>query len=429
MLEPGHRAEAAAIALAFGSALAVHFLLGAPNPAALQRDAAGYDALAVSLATGRGYVSAAGHVEVLRTPGYPAFLALHYAAFGHRLAPIWVSHAVLHAATTFLMAPMARALLRTEASSAQLTEDPRLPRAAMLSFALYPFALHAGSRILTESLATFLLVLVSVFSLRRSWALSGLAAGALALVRPVFVLFPFALALVVALERRHRALPQGRIRDAIGPAAWVVGPALVLMLPWAIRTSIIVGQPVLLGAAGVGNNLHIAAWEYRDLSSGIPSTTDFSQPGFWQNDGAALAASDAQKDSPRWVVEVDRARLQLAIEEIRSHPLLYLRACALRVVKLWTSQHLPRLPSWMGGVAAAACLALLGLGLGGALILRKRGWDLVFFAAGPLYLWLMHIPLHAEARYTIPARPHLVLLAVVALAWTFRNTLRERRVP
>jgi 4-amino-4-deoxy-L-arabinose transferase-like glycosyltransferase len=405
-------------ALALVSAFAAAALLGAPSPEALARDAAGYDALGWSLASGRGFVGPSGYPEVLRTPGYPAFLGALYVVFGHRLGPVWAAHAVAHAVTAVLVMALARRLR---------PGDRALAAVAGIAWAVYPFALHGASRVLTETLATtgltavtFLLVEAEARGGRGRWALAGGLAGALALVRPALVSYPpFVLALAGLAAARG-----GRRR--VGHAALFALAALVVAAPWAARTSRIVGRPVLLGAGGLGNNLHIAAWEYRDLSSGIPPTTDYQgQAGFHENEARVARMVEAPRFSPAWVLETDRARLDLAVQEIRSHPWLYVRSTLLRIPKLWVSQHLPGMPRWAGRLVALACLVLLGLGVAGALRLRPWSFEHALLVSGAIYLGLVHAPLHAEARYTLPARPVLVLLAAVAVVDLSRSGARS----
>ena len=387
-------------------------LLGADDPASLVRDAAHYDALGFNLASGHGFVrDVGGPPEVLRTPGYPALLAALYGIFGHHLAVVWIAHGLLHGATTWLLARIAHRVLG---------DHPRLAALVPWAYAVYPFVLFAGTRVLTEVLATFLLTLIierlTAPEHRTTWPIVGILIAALTLARPSFMLLG-PMFVVQALLRR---------RPLRGP---VVGAVLsvALLVPWSVRTARLCGRPVLVAASGFGNALHIGTWEYRDLSSGIPDTTDFEQPGYFANEKTALAAATAPPHSPQWYLQIDGARRKLAFEQIAAHPWLFGRATAIRTVKIWVSQYLPGMPRWVGRLVGLACLLLLVLGVVGVVHrwpIGDAGWALL----GPaLYVIVLHAPLHAEARYTIPVRPALVLFAVIGVASVARRPRPRRR--
>lgn len=397
------------------AALGTHLVLGPSSPSDLVHDAAAYDRLGWALASGEGFVNAAGYPEVLRTPGYPSVLACLYFAFGHVLWPVLGLHAVAHGLSAMLVGRIAE----------RLQLHPWLGSASALAFAVYPFALHGSARILTESVST-LLLLAAVDRLsakpdRRLWSLqAGLLLGGLALVRPSMALLPLflvALHVVLALLRRPGSA-------ALARSGLVAVVAVAVMLPWGLRTSSLVGRPVLLGAAGLGNSLFIGSWEYPDLSKGLPSTTDFDQPGYRAEERSLLteATRRAPRESPAWFVALDDLRKAAGWARIRSHPGLYLRASLIRIPKLWVSQHLPGLPRWAGLISALFGLVTLGLGVGGAVLwLRGRPSGLQALAVlGPVvYLWALHVPLHAEARYTLPVRPLALIFVVYALIRIF----------
>lgn len=366
--------------------------LGADAVAGLRHDPAEYARLAFSLLETGRLLNADGVPEVIRTPGYPVFLGLHFGVFGPRLGPVWVSHGLLHAGSALLVLHLARQLRMPEGWALGLG----------FSFAFYPYALHGGARLLTEPLTSFLLLGASSLLLSKS-SERALGAGALvglcALVRPSFSLLPFAWAAVLLwrAERRRTTL--------------FLSGALLLMLPWSLRTTLAVGAPAGLTAGGVGHNLHIASFEYRDLSRGIPATTDYQGPAFEESDARARAEVQLPSDSARFQRALDQARLTRALDEIAEHPGLYVRSTVLRIVKLWVSQSAPGLPAWAGRLSALFCIVFLGLGVAGAVSLWpwSRDWALVLMPA--LYLTLLHAPLHAEARYTLPARASLLLAA------------------
>lgn len=399
----GHRHAWAAGIAGFLASLLTSAVLGAPSVEALQHDSAEYARLAVALLESGRLLTSDGVPEVVRTPGYPAFLALHFALFGPKLWPVFTSHALLHGGAAVLVLRLAR----------HLGFDARWALGLGFAFALYPYALHGASRILTEALTTLLVISATTLLVEKapSRALgAGVVGGLTALVRPSFSLLPIAWAVFLAVRGERRA------------AALSLAGALVLMLPWAVRTSVAVGAPAGLTAGGAGHNLHIAAFEYRDLSNGLPPTTDYRGPAFEQSDARARAEVEVPSGTAAFQRALDQARLRRALDEIAEHPGLYLRSTALRIIKIWVSQSAPGLPNWAGHLSALVGLVILGLGIAGAVELWpwSRAWTLVLLPA--LYLVALHAPLHAEARYTLPARPAL-LLAAGALLRSRKDTL------
>ena len=365
------------------------------------RDALGYHQLAEALLAGRGFVNDFGYPEVVRTPGYPLLLAGIYWLVGPKLWAVYFAHAVLHAISTFLLMKVAL-----------LVVGPRRSWILALgfSFALFPFTLFTATRVLTETLTTTLLLgeLTVLVSMQR-WArfpIAGVLLGLTAVVRPSFALLPFALALLLYFLRPP-------LRDLKGAAA-MLGAALLFTAPWSVRTSLLTERPSLMVAGLFGVNLHIASWEYRDLSAGLPRTTDYENPTYLEADRRAVLSILEPRGSVAWTVGLEKARVQLGVAEIRAHPWLYLRSSMMRVLKLWTSQHHPKVPNWIGDLAALVCLTLLGLGVFGAW--RTWPWSDAqkILLATVFYLCLLHLPLHAEARYSIPVRPILLLFVFLA---------------
>lgn len=164
-------------------------------------DTESYVAPARSLAAGQGYLDAAGRPTAERPPGFPAFLALVFVVAGPSPRAVGVAHAVLGAATVYLV----HRLLRRRWPSAAL------PAAAVL--AVDPIALGLVPFVLREALLLFTLTLLLVLleELRERPIALALAGGAalatLALTHQLYVLLgPFLVVAAVVAKDRRRAL-------------------------------------------------------------------------------------------------------------------------------------------------------------------------------------------------------------------------------
>ena len=228
-----------------------------------------YDMLARSLAAGNGYrwyqreavarlkpyldqllpqeldleaVPLEGFQTIFRAPGYPAFLALIYrlGGFENRLAWARIVQALLGA----LLAPLAAYFASTLTS----------PKAAVLAGAvvalypilwLYPSGLASENLFLPLVLLGLLALLADPHARRARWGtLSGLVLGAATLTRGSLVLF---LPLAWLWLWRHRS-PRH--------AALSMLAAMLLLLPWAARNSLIAGRPAFVENTA-GYNLYI----------------------------------------------------------------------------------------------------------------------------------------------------------------------------
>jgi len=196
----------------------------AVGDAALAADAAEYVAAAGRLARGLGFTAPDGQLYVHRhPPGYPAFVAAFF-YLGGGVSAVRVAQAVLAALT-----------LVPAYAAARDAFGARTAKAAVLAGALYLPAAYYGTKVLTETLFTFGLVL-GVYLVTRGtregpryrWlAAAGIVFGAAALVRSVA--FPAALALAIYLALGRDG---SRRKRMLGAAVFTCG-LLATLAPWS----------------------------------------------------------------------------------------------------------------------------------------------------------------------------------------------------
>ncbi len=179
-----------------------------------------YDALATSLAAGKGYTS--GGVAVAYWPvGYSALVAAFYLLFGHYYFPVIIFQSVLGAATAALLLFLARDFVGEGAA-----------RAAGLIVAFWPNHVAYASRLFPSTAVTFAVVAAALIFVKlrgyRGAAAAGLVIGATALATPVALVLAAA-ALACDLFRRTG------IGKALARAAVVAAVAALAVAPWALR--------------------------------------------------------------------------------------------------------------------------------------------------------------------------------------------------
>jgi 4-amino-4-deoxy-L-arabinose transferase-like glycosyltransferase len=179
-----------------------------------------------------GEFSREGGPDILRTPGYPLML-LPGLALGHVVGVTIAWQIALSCATVYLVYRLAL-LLGLSDSCAKL---------AALLYACEPFSILFCSKLMTETLFAFVLVvflycLVAYFADSRwRWLLVGAAAlGEAILIRPVAYYLP----LVVGAALLIRALSAGQPRwTRCLQAAALIGLALAPALAWQLRNHVV----------------------------------------------------------------------------------------------------------------------------------------------------------------------------------------------
>ncbi len=405
--ERGRGAGTGGLAAIFAAGLAVRLAVVVASPGFLPTpDGLEYQRIAENLIAGAGFSSAAPgdslwHPRSWRTPGYPLFIAAHYAIAGRR-APraVHVSQAVIDAATALLVVWLGRRVVGRRAATV-----------AGWLYALHPLPSLQVATLGTEALAAFLLnlfVLLAYRTLERPGlvrgGLAGAALGADLLVRPTPQLFLPVVVILVLVPRWSGVVARApRARRAAAAVALVLGTVAVIA-PWAARNQRVHGHLVPLSTlGGVVLNEAVGAVRIGDW---------WSMPGLH---------SIAPEDWRRWrelgEIEGEKYMRARALSIIRQRPGTYVLSAGAKLVRFWlqVSAGYGRLSwrSWATAALQGATLALVAIAF-----VRHRG---PWVAAGRL-LWLLvlyHSALYsltvAEVRYGYVLLPAVLIPAALAL--------------
>lgn len=316
---------------------------------------------------------------------------------------------------------------------------------ALLAMALQAFDLRhviTAPALLTEPLFILLVALLLLLALRYreddrfgAWLLIGMLYGTATLLRPVLVLFPAALALAGWLARRT-------LKPVLRQAGALTLGGLLLIVPWSVRTSIVLGGPTLMTST-FSTHLWLASREGGEqLGDDLLSTRDEEirppEPGEGGNIGSAEYA-------------------EVAVDNIFAAPLTFAGNMARRTAEsviqpygvqffvptseegartivagmlrgTHSSGDVLRIPGLFRRLLMIAWqVTAILLGLPGLLMALRRGqreaWLLIAWVA---YLWAVSIPLLVEARYVYPSMFALTIGAGVALT-TGVNWLKARQ--
>lgn len=383
--------------------------------------------------------------EVIRTPGYPAFIAVFYRLFG-------VGNDVAVAAGQVLIFPLLCWLVY--AIVRRVAHERAAIAAAALTAVFSPLA-HFAGLILTEFWTTVVLTAAMLVSLRavqqqrsRDFVLAGVLLSATTLVRPAFVLLPFFLAigmpLLVRSERSPRAL-QGWTLLAVAAAFTLV--------PWFTYNYVYLGRFVLSPAGGVGRGMWEGAWQGRwpgrvqaelteaatvaasdaaldERVRSISTDTGFAEPLMreyvheWRDIHAVWDTPTDPAERARARVLADQFYLEAALRHIREDPVGHARRRVTRgLFQLWAADvpirysQINQIPPMVIRAIWLVQVLLLLAAAGGLFVLVRRGqWrDAVLLALPLIYVTGVHLPLLCEARQSLPVKPLVLALAAIGL--------------
>jgi hypothetical protein len=391
--------------------------------------------------------------EVIRTPGYPLFVASLYKIFGVGQLPVALAQSGVFVLIVLLVFAIARRVMST----------PMAIAAAAVTSAFSPIP-YFGALVLTEVWTTFLFTAAMWFAIRalddqrlKDFALLGLLLALTSLTRPVFVLYPFALAgvglvLFPAFGVRHR--PAARHWAAM------LGVFALTMLPWFAYNYVTLGRFTISPAGGIGRGLWEGSWQ--DSWSGrlhnelTHLADDFNDRPELDRQVIAVAAREHVPPAPMltyvhqwqdirriWTepvdpqqraaarIAADQEYLRIALANLRRDSLPHLAHRFARVIfVLWAGaipfrySDINRLPpaviyACWAIQSALMCLAVIGLS---ALIFSGQIAAACVLAAPLVYITAVHFPLLTDARLSLPAQPIVLILATIGT-----NRLRGRR--
>jgi hypothetical protein len=346
----------------------------------------GYDAIALSLAEGRGFrLEGSSLAAAERLPLYPVLLAASIRLFGPSPIPWQVAQSLLGAATCVLVLLVAR---RWASRAGALV--------AALACALHPTLVLYAARPLTETLYVLLVTLfVHALATRRlvaagAWLGLGLLVKSTALLH-LLALVPF--------------VTRASVRKVVGAMTVVA----MVVLPWVGWNLWAHGAPHLLTATA-GRNLHQGLFISRRVGWTTP-VGDLNREADW------ALWNDLRQARVAWTGDVavdDAAASRVAREWIEQHPDVAARLWARNLLLTW---YLARGTTSMALHAVLHGVLLLLALVGTIRLLRVPGARDV--AAALVLLVLAYTATHAiikpGIRYVLPAVPVVAMLAAAAL--------------
>jgi hypothetical protein len=341
-----------------------------------------------------------------RPPVYPLFLALLLPLGSSPIIPA-IAQAVLDALVAVMIFLMASRVARR----------PFAVAVSML-YALHPRAISASATLLSETLFTILLLAAVFLALVAAERLStplafcgGAVLGLATLCRSIGVMYVIAVAGVLIVRRFRRT------------AIAIILGAVVIIVPWLVRSSHVAGRFVFVQAPSVMPWYLPTLW-WLDQND---------EPALWRyvftTDPYGLRLGAAK--TPRAVMSADDFGRQQAIANIRRNPRAYLRS-RLRAFPhqfLSTFDHFTAINRSLGDVVRARDFPALTIKLGllllftalpmAAALLGLAASRRVLTASIAAVMWTLtlavHAPMWIEYRYFLPVVPFQLVTASLGI--------------
>ena len=371
-----------------------------------------YYSLAKNISHGRGYrFTPDTTLTLMREPGYPYFLAVLVHEFDdyHRAAAI--ANLLLTSLAALLIFKLSRLL----------TSIAWVAVVAPVLYMLHPGVIVAELRTGVEVPFTFLalifLILLRYAVFSNSWAAyvkAGIALGVTAYVRSTALLFPtFLIAYGLLCHRDWRSVLLYAWR-----AALVLACALLVLSPWIVRNYMLVGKFVPTAsvqgvAMQAGNYLCVHAdgkKEFVDLDFEAAEARKklATEQGYrFQGDYYQLFYD------PHDEVKFNSFLGAQVVQQYIQSPATFVKCASENVFNFWFQGK--NRSTTMANIAIQSfylVLALAGIFLGFREMNKPTLWLLLLFV---VYTMGVYVPIHAQARYSIPIMPILSILAAISL--------------
>jgi len=347
--------------------------------------------------------------SVLRSPGYPALLAGLQAIGLGSLGAIRVVQLVLLGLTAWVTGLIALRIA-----------GERAGRIAAVATAAHLPLVWATTEQMTETAGALGIALLALLLLSarepRAWVPAGLALAATAYVRPTLLALAVPVAILIAFQTRR-----------LVPAAVFAATVAVAIAPWAIRTSLDAHTPVAL-QIGTG------AGRYASAEQNLGRLSIPLEGNGWI--AFKRVSRETSNDLRRGrYTPVEQAEFDARMKRAAPHvPVRDVVArLPARMRALWGPiDATPPDQRWTTSARLAGTLEywLLAALVCAFVALRRRSllrvWPLWLPA---IYLTLIHTVIHVESRYSLPARPGLIVMAAVAAAAARGGARRTLRAP
>ncbi|MGA8727728.1 MAG: glycosyltransferase family 39 protein [Terracidiphilus sp.] len=386
----------------------------------------GYDLLAANLVAGHGYRFYPDTAQTLmREPGFPVFLAGVLLVAGSSMTTVKIVNLIMALVAAWLTIRLAqRVVPDMHKSHALLLGIP--PILVLVSPGILIAESRGGVEILFGLLvALFILTLYRAIASNRlsDYVVSGAVLGLTVLVRSTPMLFPLFLLPYLLFFEGGRVSRLVICRNVVA----MIVTMLIFLSPWVVRNYSLTGKIVptasVLGVsaqAGQYINTHLfegRPWWLLDREASRERDKIAVKQGYPFEDG--LQGYYQTFYQPGDEIKFSSYLFHDVVSNYWNSPMLFLRCVGQNFFNFWFAGK-----TWMATttnvVAQLPYLILSGMGI--AFCVKRRQLR----SLGPLllficYFWAVHLPILAQARYSIPLIPLLSIPGAVGLISILRS--------
>lgn len=384
-----------------------------------------YEGYARNILSGNGFsgeTQSPYYPDVYRTHGYSLFLAAIYLVFGINNFAVVLIQVLLNAAVCLFVFYIAKRYFSVKFSYI-----------ISIAVAIYPFTAMWVHVTYAETLCIFLFSLgLFLFENGREankrifFFLSGIAYGYCLLVRPGTALMPVFLTISYLLVSNFKKIWMSLIIFNLG--------VFLIWSPWIIRN-------------------------YEVTKRFIPLTIEGSEIIYWAT-GAIGEYSENRLDNPKFAnqmreigqklensgligmqkkIKEEDLYLEYAIKNIKDNPFLYLWASIKRIPRMWISKPVSNNTGQsygykiLGGnqfifdLTKYFMIFYSLLAVYGIWIVRHKAKIYIFLLLPIVYFCLTNMFMYAEARYTLPGRPFVLIFSIIGLFGILKKPVVEQK--
>ncbi len=386
-----------------------------PNPE-LWADAGTYHALADNMISGHGFSVDGQQPSRVRTPGYPAFIAVIYFFFGSSPKIAVVVQALICSLSVYVVYRLGQIVL-----------DHRGAILSALLVSVHPALLYYDTRLLREGPTGLLLLLIALLAFRFSgratkWhlLLIGSLLSAVSMIRPETLLMGLPAAYILFRPHFH-------VRQLWRPVLLVALPILLVWLPWTARNYTLFGSlsPI---TAGIGSTMWFGnQW----IAIGGEDRKDADHAKLQEKTSRILNENITSGNE----ANVENTFSNMVLTDIMQRPGWFVAMIGKKMVLFWKDANgvkktLPRIHPLLADVVNIYYYTLLGM-MVFAIVRYRKNQNIQALTLWVFTYMMIYALLHVRNRYRVPVMPIVLLLSSggICILWDVAKARFQKTQP
>lgn len=367
----------------------------------------GFDELAWNFIQGNGYVFQPGQTPaVQRPPGYPFFLMAIYFIFGKEVWIVQIIQSLLGGLTSLLLYFLGKRIF-----------NERVGIIAAFFFAIYLHSFLYTARLFTEPLYILLMIVFMLYFLKlferldlKTSFIVGILLAILTLIKANSLLLPLFLFPPLLLTFWHQ---KGKVVKNFS----ILLIAMVLLIgPWTFRNYMVTKHFIPVATLG-GQVFYVGNMAIKnDQGKWMTAANDEVQ--FHLNLESLRIAKEFGINNE---AERDKFLYKITLNWIYEHPWLFVKGLVAKFFYFWYLAPSSKMGTIVSLLIHLSFLILSGIGF--VLAIRK-GVNILIFVLVILYFNLLYALFWAQARYSVPVMPFIMIFA----AYTVMNIRHLRKL-